>query len=1847
MARILAFLLTLAAMAGVASGAVPPVADLTCVIGDGVAYLEWTNGGAYDGVRVLIDGTAGPGSPVAGSAESYRSDNSWLSFQSGSGVKDPRTGWFRVAPGAHTFTVTPYVGAENAPAATCAAVAPAAAANPACSINADASVTVTWTAGAYEAVEILRNGAVIAALEGSADGYTDLDPGWVPGYDIKEYGIRGINAAGSYATAACFAAQLSDGYLAFQEGVINGESTEPADLVNVVGDASTGMFVGYGQNLRNWNNGGGFYMEEGDLAGVGHGDLKDIFLKVDTAAIPAGTIVVGAELAVWYLYMRDVAPGGTAPQPHTLYARATLKEWNEGTVLSDAFGWGYQNGGPSNPGGVTFNSARHGQLLWEIPNAYGDSDVAPPTAQATTMFDPTVYFAWVRFNVTDLVQACADGGTTLALKITQNGTYAPPNPNFDYVPGLYGFATSQYGELTKHPKLVVRTLQAPANVAAQAQGHGYAVKVTWTNVGAAYDSIAILRNGATIASGLSAAAESYDDAVPAAGAYTYEVVAVAGGKEAGAAADPIQVDVPTVAAPGNLQCATEPDGAVMLTWNPGAAWDAVEVYGPADPATPLATLTGAAVAFTDADPGWTDGFERKTYGVRAAEIHGGEHIWSDTVYCTALNLGESCYAFQDGVVNGRVFDPAADVVADAHILVYGGGDNNTGKDPQFEQGSLWAGFAENEPWGDRGDQKDILMRIDVSAIPAGAVVVDAKLSILYFLLRDIAFPNDSRPIPRGPGPYNPPAHDLYIREALRVWNEGAGVDAPTPNFMNGRLALTGEVTWNAARHGEEDWELPGACGDSDVGPVAAATTFAPQTFPNPYCAAVPCVTRDPVGAWVDFDVIDLVQAWVDDPAGNLGFKITQNGASGPDAPLFEYVAGIYNFASSEFPETAKRPVLVVKVLVPPADLVCTPIAGTWSAALAWTNDPLMPYENIRVYRDGDLVDTLAGDATAYVDAAPLPGRHVYEVCGVYNGNNSGAATCEVEFTFVPPVSITACAIETGQVAGLAWTNGSAAYSGITVSVDGVDSTLAGDAVAFSSAPLSPGTHVFTITPFITVDAATYTAEAKTCGVLAPVPAPTALACELTSPDAWTVNLQWQNGWAYDNVVIARNGAVVRTLSGTAVSYTDDLPAPGGYTYAVSGVFGGRTSEPAECAVQASYVPPVTLAGCVFNADLTVSLAWQNHADYDAIVVHIDGEPTPLPGTHTAFVTPALAPGAHTIAVTAAVGAFSSAPVACEGNLPLPAPTALTCTAAGGVWKVQLAWQNGYAYENVMILRGGTAIDTLSGAPSAYTDTVPGPGTYEYTVYGFFGSLTQSSPPCMVQLGVPPVAITQCVIGADRIARLAWDLGADTYTSIAVVIDGTAVTPSLGGDARSYASTALNPGAHSFQVIPSIGAHAAAAAACSAQAPLPPIAELVCTHQPDSWIIKCEWVNGWTYTSIQVSRNGEPLLLLPGAKTAFTDVVDGPGIYQYSFHGLHGGLSSVETSCTVGIGFVPPVTFTAATVDENRRAHLVWTNATAYDGITILLDGTALSPDLPGTATSFDTEPLAPGGHTFAVRPFIGDQQAADAERTVVVPLPPPADVACVPGDDAWTVNLAWTSGWAYDQVVITRDGSEIATLLGAPTTYVDTVDGPGSYVYRVSGGLGALTAEAGPCTAEIEYVPAVAIVACTAGDGGAAHVTWTAEVVYESIRILIDGETVATLGGAATSYDSGALATGSHVIAVVPAIGAYEAAPASCTVEVTETGTRFRRGDSNTDGKIDVADPVRTLAYIFSHGTLNCLDAADANDDGSIDIADPIYTLAYLYSNGPAPRSPFPGCGLDPTEDQLDCASYPAQCPAP
>ena len=100
----------------------------------------------------------------------------------------------------------------------------------------------------------------------------------------------------------------------------------------------------------------------------------------------------------------------------------------------------------------------------------------------------------------------------------------------------------------------------------------------------------------------------------------------------------------------------------------------------------------------------------------------------------------------------------------------------------------------------------------------------------------------------------------------------------------------------------------------------------------------------------------------------------------------------------------------------------------------------------------------------------------------------------------------------------------------------------------------------------------------------------------------------------------------------------------------------------------------------------------------------------------------------------------------------------------------------------------------------------------------------------------------------------------------------------------------------------------------------------------------------------------------------------------------------------------------------------------------------------------------------------------------------------------------------------------------------------------------------------------------------------------------------------------------------------------------------FCRGDCNYSRMgsmcVDIADATAVVSFLFLPGTWKfqppCLDACDCNDDGRIDLADAVCILQYLFQFGEAPPAPGPGWdpitqtelpeGLDPTADKLDCA---------
>ncbi len=106
-------------------------------------------------------------------------------------------------------------------------------------------------------------------------------------------------------------------------------------------------------------------------------------------------------------------------------------------------------------------------------------------------------------------------------------------------------------------------------------------------------------------------------------------------------------------------------------------------------------------------------------------------------------------------------------------------------------------------------------------------------------------------------------------------------------------------------------------------------------------------------------------------------------------------------------------------------------------------------------------------------------------------------------------------------------------------------------------------------------------------------------------------------------------------------------------------------------------------------------------------------------------------------------------------------------------------------------------------------------------------------------------------------------------------------------------------------------------------------------------------------------------------------------------------------------------------------------------------------------------------------------------------------------------------------------------------------------------------------------------------------------------------------------------------------------APILGSVTISLCPSRFRRADTNSDGAVDISDPIFTLSYLFLGGRApGCMEANDANDDALVDLSDPVFILGSLFLGGGLRRIPAPGaytCGPDAAFQGLPCDASP--CP--
>ena len=392
------------------------------------------------------------------------------------------------------------------------------------------------------------------------------------------------------------------------------------------------------------------------------------------------------------------------------------------------------------------------------------------------------------------------------------------------------------------------------------------------------------------------------------------------------------------------------------------------------------------------------------------------------------------------------------------------------------------------------------------------------------------------------------------------------------------------------------------------------------------------------------------------------------------------ITGVFNPFEAAIEATASCAV-GLPVLAPVTELTCTPVGFNGAATLSWVNP--QPYDEIRVLLDGELVDTLAGDAIDYALAGGTAGEtgEVTIEGFVVDGAVLVSTACDVEFLLLPAVDALMCA-PVGRFgdAELTWSlplDGTGApdldlYEAIRVTIDGeVVATLDGDAVFYAYSGGTPGTTVLAcVDGVVSPDLDDEVVATSCCDLALPTIAPVEdLTCDATGFNGaatitWAIPIDEE----YDSLRVLIDDVEVASLDPLATSYDVVGEEPGTSVEVCVEAQTANALATVCCPLDFPELPAVESLECVVAGDVETSIdvTWSIpnvgvDPLYDEIRILIDGGPDPalvLLGTDTGVTLTDFLPGAEvSVCVEGYITDGDRTATACCDPVTIPDPAA--------------------------------------------------------------------------------------------------------------------------------------------------------------------------------------------------------------------------------------------------------------------------------------------------------------------------------------------------------------------------------------------------------------------------------------------------------------------------------------------------------------------------------------------------------------------------------------------------------------
>ncbi len=699
-----------------------------------------------------------------------------------------------------------------------------------------------------------------------------------------------------------------------------------------------------------------------------------------------------------------------------------------------------------------------------------------------------------------------------------------------------------------------------------------------------------------------------------------------------------------------------------------------------------------------------------------------------------------------------------------------------------------------------------------------------------------------------------------------------------------------------------------------------------------------------------------------------------------------------------------------------------------------------------------------------------------------------------------------------------------------------------------------------------------------------------LACDITAGS--DIDLTWTNPLTYDSIDISLDGAPATTVPGTATSAVIPI-GTGIHELCVIAIIGGVPQPAACCAVALPDVSVVTAPG---------------------LVIGQAADPTnPNPVNSDLVVTNSLAIGDLQVRVEIA-HVFRG-----DLEVRLTSPTGVTLTLAnndgGAEDDIRTTFADAgapydgaeLADESWLMPEGPGTLADFAGADSA--------GTWSLSIDDTFADLDDGvleEWELLVFAGgvALPIEVLGCVMSPsepDR-ALLTW-VNPSPYDSIEVEIDG-AIVATLPGDATTFLAPP-QAGLTTFCLRPALGGSAVPVTCCSLVVGVPPIVDLTCTVIAGSGVVEVEWTNPATYyDSIEIEVGGMVVETLFGDDVSTAWPIAALETVSICVRPVAGAAAASPSCCTT----TAPTDTTDASVvvaaeliDGFVDSTTSLTTALVAAGETVVVVG-EIDPTSIGT----------PRAIWVMLGTFPQNHTLTAAEGQLLFDWINAGIPVYVEGGDVWGFDdptaFALVDGVAADatdgddtfQGMIGLDYGD-ARFAGLVSGYGNDAGSGNDWIDQLSA---STSDDLGPNAGEVWIDD---------GSGGSVD-AYATGIFYETSDpagpVLCQSWEFGGYGGDATDL----------------------AARYRVALGLAATPT-FRRGDTNSDGAVDVADAVFLLDALFTLGMFpTCPDAADVNDDGAIDVSDAVYELSYLFSGAAAPPAPgVDNCGVDPTADALRC----------